>query len=69
MGREVKTDTVESGLTTDTIHNREDFKSRIIKAFEERPPKRRPKFVISEEQRKIRSERMQRFWYSKRSEA
>ena len=65
---EVKRDAKESGLTVDVIHNRKEFRNRIdnIKMFEEKTPKIRAKLVISEEERKIRSERMKRFWEEKR---
>lgn len=65
---EVKRDASEVGLTELVIHDRKMFRSRVdsIKNFKEKPPQNRPKLVISEEQRKIRSERMKRFWEEKK---
>ena len=65
---EVKGDAAEVGLTKIVIHDGKMFRNRVdsIKNFKEKPPQNRPKLVISEEQRRIRSERMKRYWEEKK---
>lgn len=65
---DVTRDAMESGLIADVILNANEFRSRTdnIKTSKEKPPKRRPELIISEDQRKIRSERMRRFWEKKK---
>lgn len=62
--KEVKREAVSSRHAADVIHNIKQFRRRIdnINTLEEKPPKRRQKSVIFQEQRRIRGEKMKRSW-------
>lgn len=55
------------GITLEVINNGKELRSRVNKIQSlDKPPKKSPNWVITEEKRKIRSKRMKRFWDEKR---
>lgn len=58
----------EIGITAELIHNGKEFRNRIdnLQKFQNKQLNIRPKLIVSEERRKIKSERTKHFWKDKK---